>query len=91
MLGDCTDQEELQGSRLRAGGAVQGHGKARLKTGFTTNNPGLCIVQLSVDQIVEVSQQVKYVRELIKKLAGSEASTILILGESGTGKSRNSL
>ena len=42
--------------------------------------------EFSVDRIVGISDHIKEVRELIKKLAGSEASTILIQGESGTGK-----
>jgi two-component system, NtrC family, response regulator AtoC len=42
--------------------------------------------EFSVDRIVGVSQHVRDIRELIKKVAASEASTILIQGESGTGK-----
>jgi two-component system, NtrC family, response regulator AtoC len=42
--------------------------------------------EFSVDRIIGVSDHILDVRELIKKVAGSEASTILILGESGTGK-----
>jgi two-component system, NtrC family, response regulator AtoC len=42
--------------------------------------------EFSVDRIVGVSEHIRDVRELIKKIAGSEASTILIQGESGTGK-----
>jgi DNA-binding NtrC family response regulator len=42
--------------------------------------------EFSVDRIVGVSEQTREVRELIKKVAGSEASTILVQGESGTGK-----
>ncbi len=42
--------------------------------------------EFSVDRIVGLSNHVKEVRELIKKVAGSEASTILVQGESGTGK-----
>ena len=42
--------------------------------------------EFSVEQIIGVSQHIKEVRELVKKVAGSEASTILIQGESGTGK-----
>ncbi len=42
--------------------------------------------EFSVDRIIGVSDHVREVRELIKKVAGSEASTILIQGESGTGK-----
>jgi DNA-binding NtrC family response regulator len=42
--------------------------------------------EFSVDRIVGVSDYVREVRELVQKVAGSEASTILILGESGTGK-----
>lgn len=40
----------------------------------------------SVDRIIGLSEHIREVRELIKKVAGSEASTILIQGESGTGK-----
>ena len=40
----------------------------------------------SVDRIIGVSDHVREVRGLVRKLAGSEASTILIQGESGTGK-----
>ena len=42
--------------------------------------------EFSVDRIIGVSRHTRDVRELIKKVAGSEASTILIQGESGTGK-----
>ncbi|MFH1575199.1 MAG: sigma-54 dependent transcriptional regulator [Acidobacteriota bacterium] len=42
--------------------------------------------EFSVDRIVGVSEHIREVREMIRKLAGSEASTILIQGESGTGK-----
>ena len=42
--------------------------------------------EFSVDRIVGVSDYIRDVRELIRKVAASEASTILILGESGTGK-----
>jgi two-component system response regulator AtoC len=42
--------------------------------------------EFSVDRIVGVSDHIRDVRELIKKIAASEASTILIQGESGTGK-----
>jgi two-component system response regulator AtoC len=42
--------------------------------------------EFSVDRIIGVSEHIRDVRELIKKVAGSEASTILIQGESGTGK-----
>jgi len=42
--------------------------------------------EFSVDRIVGISDHIKDVRELIKKVAASEASTILIQGESGTGK-----
>jgi two-component system response regulator AtoC len=42
--------------------------------------------EFSVDRIVGVSEHIREIRELIKKVAGSEASTILIQGESGTGK-----
>jgi two-component system, NtrC family, response regulator AtoC len=42
--------------------------------------------EFSVDRIIGVSQHIQDVRELIKKVAASAASTILIQGESGTGK-----
>ena len=42
--------------------------------------------EFSVDRIIGVSDHIREVRELIKKVAASEASTILIQGESGTGK-----
>jgi two-component system response regulator AtoC len=42
--------------------------------------------EFSVDRIIGVSDHIRDIRELIKKVAGSEASTILIQGESGTGK-----
>lgn len=42
--------------------------------------------EFSVDRIIGISAHIREVRELIKKIAGSEASTILIQGESGTGK-----
>jgi DNA-binding NtrC family response regulator len=42
--------------------------------------------EFSVDRIIGVSDHTREVRELIKKVAASEASTILIQGESGTGK-----
>jgi two-component system response regulator AtoC len=42
--------------------------------------------EFSVDRIVGISDHIRDVRELIKKVAASEASTILIQGESGTGK-----
>ncbi len=42
--------------------------------------------EFSVDRIVGISDHLRDVREMIKKVAGSEASTILIQGESGTGK-----
>jgi DNA-binding NtrC family response regulator len=42
--------------------------------------------EFSVEQIIGVSPHIKEVRELVKKVAVSEASTILIQGESGTGK-----
>ena len=42
--------------------------------------------EFSVDRIIGVSDNILEVRELIKKVASSEASTILIQGESGTGK-----
>jgi two-component system, NtrC family, response regulator AtoC len=40
----------------------------------------------SVDRIIGISEHIRDIRELIKKIAESEASTILIQGESGTGK-----
>jgi DNA-binding NtrC family response regulator len=42
--------------------------------------------EFSVDRIVGVSEHIRDIRELTKKVAASEASTILIQGESGTGK-----
>src|SRR5688572_24200129 len=42
--------------------------------------------EFSVDQIIGVSRHIQETRELIKKVAMSEAATILIQGESGTGK-----
>jgi two-component system response regulator AtoC len=42
--------------------------------------------EFSVEQIIGVSQHVRDVRDLVQKVARSEASTILIQGESGTGK-----
>jgi two-component system, NtrC family, response regulator AtoC len=42
--------------------------------------------EFSVERIVGISDHIRDVRELIKKVASSEASTILIQGESGTGK-----
>ncbi|NWG13420.1 MAG: sigma-54-dependent Fis family transcriptional regulator [Acidobacteria bacterium] len=42
--------------------------------------------EFSVNRIIGVSRHIQEVRELVKKLAGSEVSTILIQGESGTGK-----
>jgi two-component system response regulator AtoC len=42
--------------------------------------------EFSVNRIIGVSDHIQGIRELIKKVAASEASTILILGESGTGK-----
>jgi two-component system, NtrC family, response regulator AtoC len=42
--------------------------------------------EFSVDRIVGMSDHIQDVRGLIKKIANSEASTILIQGESGTGK-----
>ncbi len=42
--------------------------------------------EFSVDRIVGESDHIREIRELIKKVAASEASTILIQGESGTGK-----
>ncbi len=40
----------------------------------------------SVDRIIGVSEHTRDIRELTKRIAWSEASTILIQGESGTGK-----
>ena len=42
--------------------------------------------EFSMDHIVGVSKHIREILELIRKLAASEASTILIQGESGTGK-----
>jgi DNA-binding NtrC family response regulator len=42
--------------------------------------------EFSVDRIIGVSDHIREIRELVKKIASSEASTILIQGESGTGK-----
>lgn len=42
--------------------------------------------EFSVDRIIGMSSHIRNVRALVKKLADSEASTILIQGESGTGK-----
>jgi DNA-binding NtrC family response regulator len=42
--------------------------------------------EFSVERIVGVSNYIRDVRGFIKKVAASEASTILVLGESGTGK-----
>jgi DNA-binding NtrC family response regulator len=42
--------------------------------------------EYSIDRIVGTSSHIQEVRELIIKVAASEASTILVLGESGTGK-----
>ncbi len=42
--------------------------------------------EFSVDRIIGVSDHIRDIRELVKKVAASEASTILIQGESGTGK-----
>jgi DNA-binding NtrC family response regulator len=42
--------------------------------------------EFSVDRIIGVSDHIRDVREMTKKVASSEASTILIQGESGTGK-----
>jgi DNA-binding NtrC family response regulator len=42
--------------------------------------------EFSVDRIIGVSDHVRDVRDLVKKIAASETSTILIQGESGTGK-----
>lgn len=40
----------------------------------------------SVDRIIGISEHIREVRALIQKIAASEASIILIQGESGTGK-----
>jgi two-component system, NtrC family, response regulator AtoC len=42
--------------------------------------------EFSVDRIVGASDHIRDIKDLIKKIAASEASTILIQGESGTGK-----
>jgi two-component system, NtrC family, response regulator AtoC len=42
--------------------------------------------EFSVDRIIGISDHAHDVREVIKKIAVSEASTILVQGESGTGK-----
>ncbi len=42
--------------------------------------------EFSVDQIIGASNHIRAVRKPVQKVAGSEASTILIQGESGTGK-----
>ena len=42
--------------------------------------------EFSVDRIIGVSDYVRDLRELIRKVAASEAATILVSGESGTGK-----
>jgi len=42
--------------------------------------------EFSVDRIIGVSEHILDIRELTRKVAGSKASTILISGESGTGK-----
>jgi two-component system, NtrC family, response regulator AtoC len=42
--------------------------------------------EFSVDRIIGISDHIRDIRELIQKVAVSEASTILIQGESGTGK-----
>lgn len=42
--------------------------------------------EFSVERIVGCSSHIRDIRDLIKKVAASEASTILIQGESGTGK-----
>ncbi len=42
--------------------------------------------EFSVDRIIGMSEHIRDIRDLIKKVAASEASTILIQGESGTGK-----
>ena len=40
----------------------------------------------SVERIIGTSDHIRGIRELVRKVASSEASTILIQGESGTGK-----
>lgn len=40
----------------------------------------------SVDKIVGVSQSIQEVKDLVRRIAVSEANTILVQGESGTGK-----
>ena len=40
----------------------------------------------SVERIIGTSDHIRGIRELVRKVAASEASTILIQGESGTGK-----
>jgi DNA-binding NtrC family response regulator len=40
----------------------------------------------SVERIIGTSDHIRSIRELVRKVAASEASTILIQGESGTGK-----
>jgi two-component system, NtrC family, response regulator AtoC len=42
--------------------------------------------EFSVERIIGVSDHIRDIKDLIKKIAASEASTILIQGESGTGK-----
>jgi two-component system response regulator AtoC len=42
--------------------------------------------EFSVDRIIGVSDHIRDIKELTKKIAASEASTILLQGESGTGK-----
>jgi two-component system response regulator AtoC len=42
--------------------------------------------EFSVERIIGISDHIKDIREVIKKIGASEASTILIQGESGTGK-----
>jgi len=42
--------------------------------------------EFSVDRIVGVSEYTREIRDLVRRIAASEASTILVLGESGTGK-----
>ncbi len=42
--------------------------------------------EFSVDRVIGISEHIKEVRQLVQKVAASEASTILVLGESGTGK-----
>jgi DNA-binding NtrC family response regulator len=42
--------------------------------------------QYSLDQIIGVSKKIQEIKNLIKKIAESEASIVLLEGESGTGK-----